>query len=247
MTYELSLENYSGPLEKLLELVEGRKLEITEISLAKVTDEFLKYVKGLEKVETPFLADFIVVASRLILIKSKSLLPDLALTAEEEGDIKDLERRLKLYQELKPAMKVLARLWKSKERSTSRPYFLHISGGIARVPSGSVIFHPGENLTLETLVAGLSRLFEAVKNLELEGATLKEKMVSVEEKIKELVNRLLEQNEINFKNVVHAKKPVSEIVAFFLAILHLAHEQRVHLEQAQAFSDIIIRRQEMHL
>lgn len=247
MNYEFSIDNYSGPLEKLLELVEERKLGITEISLAKVTDEFLKYVKGLERVETPFLADFIVVASRLILIKSKSLLPDLALTAEEEGDIKDLERRLKLYQELRPAMKVLARLWKSKERALSRPYFLHVGGGVARAPGASVIFHPGKNLTLEALVAGLGRLFDAVKSFELEGATLKEKMVSVEEKIKELVNRLLEQSELNFKHIAHAKKPVSEVVAFFLAILHLAHEQRVHLEQAQAFSDIIIRKHETHL
>jgi len=91
MNYEVKLEQFTGPLNKLLELIEARKLEITALNLAEVTEDFINYIRSLEKGADPeILADFIVVASRLILIKSKTLLPSLELTEEEEGEIKDL-------------------------------------------------------------------------------------------------------------------------------------------------------------
>src|SRR5262245_8487868 len=94
MDYALRLQQYEGPLEKLLELIEERKLDVNEISLAEVTDDFLKYLEQLPAVAPALLADFLTIGSRLVLIKSKSLLPELPLSAEEESDIKDLERRL---------------------------------------------------------------------------------------------------------------------------------------------------------
>ena len=102
MLYELKLETYQGPLDKLLELVEGKKLEITKISLADVTADFLNFLKKLESegANHSLIADFLVVASKLILIKSKVLLPALTLSEEEESDIHDLEARLKIYAEL---------------------------------------------------------------------------------------------------------------------------------------------------
>jgi segregation and condensation protein A len=133
MNYELKLEQYSGPLEKLLELIEERKLEVTEISLGQVTEDFLRHLNDLKaktgalqegdpvehsvRAHLRLLVDFIIVASRLILIKSKSLLPGLELSGEEEADIKDLERRLFIYKELKPAMRLIASLWKSPHGS----------------------------------------------------------------------------------------------------------------------------------
>ena len=84
MNYELKTEQFSGPIEKLWELIEEKKLEITELNLAEVTADFLNYLKTIEKVEPKLLADFVVIASRLLLIKSKALLPNLELTVEEE-------------------------------------------------------------------------------------------------------------------------------------------------------------------
>src|SRR5260221_679919 len=101
MSYELTLNQFSGPLEALLELIESKRLPVNEISLAKVTDDFLKFLADNPAIDFAMLADFISVASRLILIKSKSLLPDLVLTGEEEMEIKDLEKRLALYRDLR--------------------------------------------------------------------------------------------------------------------------------------------------
>ena len=84
MTYQVHIDRFQGPLEKLLELIEARKLEITTVNLAAVTGEFLNYLSTLgERGNPATIADFVVVAAKLVLAKSKVLLPDLPLTAEE--------------------------------------------------------------------------------------------------------------------------------------------------------------------
>ena len=94
--YEVKINQFSGPLEKLLELIEEKKMEITALSLAEVTGGFFNYVKRVESdIDPKILADFLVVAAKLVLIKSKALLPGLELTQEEELDIKDLEQAAK--------------------------------------------------------------------------------------------------------------------------------------------------------
>jgi len=85
MKYEVRLEKFNGPLDRLLELIEARQLEITQINLAEVTGDFLKYIESLgSEAGVDVFADFLVVAGKLILIKSKALLPNLDLTEEEK-------------------------------------------------------------------------------------------------------------------------------------------------------------------
>src|SRR3989344_4289829 len=143
MNYEVKLDKFSGPLEKLLELIEARELEITLINLGKVTGDFLDYLKSLdEQSKHPsVLADFIVVASHLLLIKSKAILPSLELTEEEEVDIHDLEARLKIYKEFKNAGVIVEGLWKKAPSYHGREFF-------ANLP---VIFYPSKNITIELL------------------------------------------------------------------------------------------------
>ncbi len=239
MVYELKTEKFSGPLEKLLELIEAKQLTINEISLAEVTEDFLKYLEALTDADMRLVADFIAVASRLVLIKSKSLLPDLSLTSDEESDIKDLEKRLKIYQELKPVMKMLDTLWKKAGREFSRPYFLEQGAPLA---GGAKVFYPGEGLEIQALFGALHKIFESFVNLELETKSIKEKIVTIEEKIAEVVERLAKEGESTFKNLSSAKSR-SEVIIIFLAILHLARERLIALEQSERFSDIIIKRQ----
>ena len=95
--YEITTEEFSGPLDLLLQLVEKKNLEITEISLAQVTQDYVTYIGNQELVHPEELADFLVIASTLLLIKSKSLLPTLELEIEEQEEILDLENHLQLY------------------------------------------------------------------------------------------------------------------------------------------------------
>lgn len=240
--YELRLENFTGPLEKLLELIEEKHLEITQVSLAAVTEDFLKYISSLKKVEFPLLADFIAVASRLVLLKSKSLLPDLELSEEDEEGIKDLEHRLKLYNELKPATKIIARLWREKNWELSRTYFFE--GTFSKHSSANYFsaydfFYPGANLEIQAILKAIRQVAESFEGVKVEAEIIKERVVSLEDKIKDVIEWIEARVSGSFRNLSSAKTK-SEVIIIFLAILHLAREQLVHLEQSDYFSDIMI-------
>ena len=264
MPYELKTEKYSGPLEKLLELIEERKLQITEISLAEVTDDFLRYLESLKssraagpptREELRFLADFIVVASRLLFIKSKSLLPDLTWSAEEEAEIKDLEARLEFYREFRPAMKYLAGLWSGGSKSAARPYFLSAAhwiiphppaGGTYSLEANSAtvkFFFPGRNSTGPNLTEAMERLFEGLRALTRESEVIQEKIITLEEKIAEIIGRVQAMQTASFRSLSAAESR-GEMIVTFLAILHLAREQLIYLEQTEHLSDIIITKRE---
>lgn len=228
-TYQLKTEQFSGPIEKLLELIEERKLTITELSLAEVTADFLAYLATIPAISPRLLADFVSVASRLLLIKSKALLPTLTLTEEEEGEIKDLEGRLEFYRQFKPAQEIVRSLWDAKKIAYSRPLFS------ARVP----IFYPSENLTIPRLREELKYYFDLLKSEYGEEATLKVAIISIEEKIEELLSRITAVASASFKDI-SKEKHKGEVVALFLAILHLVRNQLIAIEQEAHFSDIII-------
>jgi segregation and condensation protein A len=242
MPYELKSEKFTGPLEKLLELIEARRMEITQVNLAQVTDDFLKYLKTLSggEMDMRLVADFIAVASRLILIKSKYLLPDLTLTEEEEMGMKDLERRLKIYQELKPTLKILAKLWSGGQKEFSRTYFA--LGGLGTGEGGSGFFYPGKKLELGVLFGAMRDIFKDLENFQLETKIIKEKIVTIEEKMKEVMERMQKQAELSLSALSGDKSRI-DIIITFLAILHLARERLILLEQNSAFSDIIIKKQ----
>jgi segregation and condensation protein A len=255
MDYQFKVNNFSGPLEKLLELIEAQEMDVSEVSMAKVTDDFLKYLETLKtsgllgsvaeemtldkvQLDLRVLADFISIASKLIFLKSKYLLPGLTLTDDEEADIKDLEDRLKRYQELKPALKHLNMLWSERHTSYSRPYFLGQGKGLA---PGQTVFYPGKNLGLEGLHGALAGIFDTIKTYELETEVIKEKIITLEEKISEVLGRIQKEGDTQFKNL-SGDKTRGEMIVVFLAVLHLAREQLVLLEQIGNFSDIMVKK-----
>ena len=97
MEFTVKLDRYEGPYTKLLELIEQRKLSITEISLVEVADDYIAYIRTLEKKDLVDISQFIVVATTLILMKAKSLLPGVVYTEDEEKQVHDLEYKLDLY------------------------------------------------------------------------------------------------------------------------------------------------------
>jgi segregation and condensation protein A len=245
--YELKLEKFSGPLEKLLELIEEQKLDVNEVSMAKVTDDFLAYLDTFRKEGTHIdefradlrlLADFVAVASRLIFLKSKYLLPNLPLTMEEEADIKDLEARLVIYRDLRPAFKVIGKLWREGHRAYSRPYFLGRGAGL---PSGQSVFYPGGKTDVEGLTEAIRHIFEEIKIYEREEETIQGTIVTLEEKIQEVLSRIEKGGDSNL-NQLSGEKSRAEMIVVFLAVLHLAREQLVRLEQIGNFSDIMVKK-----
>ena len=232
--YQVKTQQFSGPLGKLLELIEAKHLEITQISLAEVTADFLRYVKNLgEKVGPGMLADFLVVAAKLVLIKSKILLPMLELTKEEEEEIHDLEGRLKLYQEFKVAGEHLRGLWDKNRTTYSRPLFLNLGDG--------AVFYPPLDLKAETLAQAIRNLAAALQALIPEQQTVKKSIVTIEQKIEELLNRFKEASRQSFQGLTKEKNR-GEVIVLFLAILHLVKDKLIQAEQGDRFSDITVQK-----
>ncbi len=240
--FEVKTEQFSGPLNKLLELIENKSLEITTLNLAAVTADFIDYLRINEKtIEPLILADFLVVASKLVLIKSKSLLPNLELTPEEEGEIKDLESRLKIYKEFSAritepgqptsASVYINKLWNRNQISFSRPLLMSLGD--------TAFFYPAPNLGVASLKSALDNLVQTLKVLLPEPNKIKSIIISLEEKMKELVLRCKETIQHSFRSLSE-KKPKSEIIVMFLAILHLFGERGINLEQKENFDDILI-------
>lgn len=239
MNYELSLEHYQGPLPKLLELIETKKLEITLVSLAQVTADFLKYLETQVKQEQDkdtalgesaanVLADFLLIASKLLLIKSKVLLPTLTLSEEEASDIQNLELRLKLYQELKNAERHLKDKWQALPQMIGREFFA------SRAP----IFYPPPSITQKQLLELLIKIIGELETIWRPQVALKHEFINLKNKIEEVVARLhdtpasLEQ--------LHAQRSKGELIILFLAILHLLKEQLIEVKQKGAFGEIFI-------
>ena len=247
-TYQVNLDKFSGPLEKLLELIEEKQLEITLVNLAKVTGDFLDYLKNLDdNAKHPsVLADFVVIASKLLLIKSKALLPTLELTEDEEKDIKDLELRLKIYREFAArglkklnndqkitrdnASDLFLNLWNRQQSSYSRELFTNLPP----------VFYPSKNLTINNLELKILELIKELKSLIPEEQTVKRIIITVEQEVKELLVRFKEQAEHSFKNLSKDKSKI-EIIMIFLAILHLVRDRLVKIRQNDQFSDIIVK------
>src|SRR3989338_2354473 len=234
MNYEVRLEKFNGPLDKLLELIEARQLEITQINLAEVTGDFLKYIESLgSEAGADIFADFLVVAGKLILIKSKALLPNLDLTEEEKSDIQNLEFQLKLYQQFKRTAENVKKIWLRNGQMRSRDFFIGLSG--------AKVFYPPAKLTKDDLADSVRRLISSIRALLPEATEkIKRLVVTLESKIKEITDRLVSAAELSFKKAVSGKNKI-EIIVSFLAMLHLLRERIVKVEQSEIFGDIILR------
>lgn len=231
MIYQLQLQQFSGPIEKLLELIEEKKLEITELNLAEVTADFLKYLQSLTAtVEPRILADFVVIASRMLLIKSKALLPNLKLTEEEETDIKDLEERILRYQKFKPAIILFKNLCEKNSFSVSRSFF----------QGYPPTFCPAKNVDLDSLRQSIAKLFEYLNSLSLETQKIESPLIKLEEKIEEIAKQI--ENDIVHFSKITREKSRTEIIVLFLALLHLLRDQIIKVEQNKKFDDIIIQK-----
>jgi segregation and condensation protein A len=234
MAYQIKIGQFEGPLDLLLQLTEQEKLDITRISLAQIADQFLEYVNNAQNITLEHLADFLTVASRLILIKSKALLPMLEFTEEEEEEIKDLEYQLAEYKKFKEAAKNLAKLWESPKISFSKEGFLGLG----------VVFYPPENITAGDLAKTFSRVLGEIPIFEkLEEEMVKE-VLTLEEKIEHLQNTLKEKIQTSFSELVANAKNKVEIIVSFLAILELMKQKLINVEQGELFSEIHLKHKE---
>jgi segregation and condensation protein A len=149
MDFEIKTSAYEGPFELVLELIEERKLLVNDLALASITEKFIEHVRSQEPFPMDDAATFIQLAATLLLIKSKSLIPELELTEEESSDIEDLKRRLEAYERVREAARELAKIY------GKRPM---VEAG-ERTPD--VVFAPSGDLSAGALEGAMARLLAA--------------------------------------------------------------------------------------
>ena len=227
--YQVKLEKFEGPLDLLLQLIEQADLDITEVSIAKVVEQFMIYLEQVEEKNPEELADFLVVAAKLLLIKSRALLPNLFLGDEDDG--LNLESQLKIYKKYYDASKIIEKILAEKKVLFTRE----------KIPVDvEVIFNPPESLTTEKL----QKIFlEILKEIEPIIRLPKKSMlraISIKEKIENIRNRIFSALSLNFKDLVAESKNRTDVIITFLGVLELVKQRVVIVKQDSMFEEIII-------
>ncbi len=232
--YTVQLQVFEGPLDLLLRLIEREEFDITTIALAKVTNQYLGYLRDLERREVRDLADFLVVAAKLLLIKSLALLPrprTLAPEAEDVGD--ELVRQLRIYKRYKK----IASLLRDREKDGLRGFVR-----IAPMPRYEPQLDLGQ-VTIGELLAVVQDVLDAVPVLPA-GDIVAAITVTIAEQQELIEKRLARGRKLRFRDVLTQAASRVEVIVTLLALLELIKQDTVRVWQDEPFGPIYIKRQE---
>ncbi|MFA7309304.1 MAG: ScpA family protein [Candidatus Paceibacterota bacterium] len=225
--FSLQTPAFEGPLETLLNLIEERRMSISSVSLSEVADAYLSYVEKLPQLPLGETAQFILVASTLLLIKSRTLLPMLELSESEQESVAELEKRLARYAVIRKAAKLLRKEW-----GTHPILFAH------RAPMRPAVFSPAEAASSTIYQAAMRLLNMLPKPEELAKAAVAP-VIALEEVIVHLRERLKTAFRAKFSELTKSKDR-HEVIVYFLAMLELVRSGAASITQEKLFEDITI-------
>ncbi|MCR4333815.1 MAG: segregation/condensation protein A [Patescibacteria group bacterium] len=228
MPFNIKTDAYEGPFEVLLDLIEARKLLVNELALAHITEDYIQHVRAQTAFPVEETANFIQIAATLLLIKSKSLIPDLALTEDENADVDDLKRRLEAYEKVREASRELVRIFGKK---------MMLPAG-ERLPG--VVFSPSRDLSAAALAEAMARVLTAREVVEELPEARVKPLVTIEEMMDQLAKRVQSAMTLSFKDFHGGTKEKVEIIVSFLALLELVKQGAVAAEQYDTYGDIRI-------
>lgn len=230
---EIKTEKFQGPLSLLLQLIEREELDITEVSLAKITDQYVNYIKEFSQINPEDIADFLVMAAKLLYIKSKALLP--YLHSEEDEEVGELEQQLRMYKEFLEAMKGIETIINKKKFMFAREFDKRA------ILANINLFSPPPKLTKKDLNIIFEEFINHIKPSEekLEEEKLEYK-INIEDKILSIQQALMNKIKISFNKILYNSKSKTEIIVSFLAILELIKQRDIAVKQEGLFSEIII-------
>lgn len=234
--YTTVLDNFEGPLDLLLFLINKEEIEIKDIFVSQVTEQFLEYMKALPYLDVDKVSEYLNIAATIIKIKAQTLVPNIEedpeIDAEIEEDKAQLIRALEEYKLIKEETKKL------KELETIGYYFKEPDKDVGEVRTVFTL----ENLTLNGLIDAFSQLLlkreEELKDEEVR--EIPRDSFTVEQKIQFVLECLEEEKEVKFEQLFTKDFTKSEIVTTFQAILELLKYQFLRIKQEQTFGEITI-------
>jgi len=227
----VTVEGFDGPLEMLLELVEEKKLDILTVRLGDLADAYLARVHALAQLPADEVASFLALASRLVLLKARSLLPSIAPIAEdEEGETEEeLRARLMEYAIVRERAGALGDRLRSGERAFHRE-------------GGTPVHMPPRGGEITALTAAWTRVLALAARAREDDMVAPGERYSVEERTQEIEDIVAERDEITFSELLGATPTLGWAVVTFIALLDLYRRVIIDLEQSQLFTDILIKR-----
>ncbi len=222
---------YEGPLDLLLDLIAKAELDITRLSLAKVTDQYLAHLAKIQQQSAVEVSGFLVVAAKLIQIKSEALLPRPPEREEgEEDPAESLARQLRIYQKIKQTAEWLQALEEQGHRTYIR---------LAPPPVIDTELDLGE-ITVADLVAYLKALYRYEEDAAPITTVVAIPKVTIKNKIRDLIHSLRKQNRLSYRQLLSKDHDRIEAIVLFLAILELIKQQYAEADQPSLFADISI-------
>lgn len=235
--YQVKEEFFEGPLDLLLHLVTKAKLDICEISLTKISEDYLAYLHHMQELNIEIESSFIVVFASLLEIKSRLLLPpaepeDTSQSSEEEQSPHELIRRLQEYKRLKE----LAAFFVVREEEALKSIPRHLNG----YDDGSE-----REVYLSVTLADLLAAMQDVLNRALEGPaesamTIQKVEITVPERMKMIWKKILREGTVLFEKILSGPHTRAEIIVSFLAVLELTRLRKIRIVQEKFGSHIMI-------
>ncbi len=235
INYEVRLPVFEGPLDLLLHLIEKQELDITTVSLAQVTDQFLEYISHLGEKRAANLADFLVVASKLLLIKSRLLLPVPSGTApeDEEGDVgEDLVRQLIEYKRFKEVAAFLAERSKQNLRAYVRVGAVSVAGSARELDA--------DGMSLAALVEAVRRALQIKPAEPPVSQVIPPITISIHDKVDQITFALDRKGQMAFHELIATAQTRIEVIVTFLAVLELIKSGFLSVRQEKLFGEIVL-------
>ena len=233
MTYKVKLEVFEGPLDLLLYLIKKEEINIHDIPVARITDQYLEYLELMQLLDLDIAGEFLVMAATLMHIKSKTLLPpDETLDQQEEADPRaELVRRLLEYKKFKEAATELAQMEKLQKQFFPRVGSFQPED---TTPPKDILFEA----SLFDLITAFTKVLKDIPK-EVFHQVVKDEF-TVSQKMHDILHMMVEKQPIFFLELFKAAKNKREMITIFLALLELIRVKAVVIKQAQPFSDIEI-------
>lgn len=241
MSVLYKLNSFEGPLDLLLHLIDKAEIDIHEVSISEITDQYMEYLHAMKELELEVTSEFLVMAATLLAIKSKQLLPKPPVFEDEYEDWPDdgLDPRDELIQKLVEyrKFKQIAEQLREKEFERSLVY--------SREPEDMTPFmkeekvNPVEGLLVSDLIAAFQKALRRAARRNVV-ATVQRDEISVKDRIRDIVDVLKQYETVRFSRLIRENIDRHEVVVTFLAILELMKMKHIHCFQHQLFDDIVI-------
>ena len=240
--YELKLDNFEGPLDLLCYLIDKDKMDIYEVSLDKIADQYMEYLNIQEHFNLEIASEFLVMASTLLLIKSKGLLPKVA---QDEAELteEELIRRIIEYKKYKEICKTLkGRFEQYSKRMSKLPEKIELPKQVLETDFSVIDIENAYKKVIQRNKDKRNEFQDNIKKI----AVYDE--YSVTDKVKEIYKELIRKPNFIFNNLFSLdEKPKAEVVTAFSGVLELSRRNKISTEQEELFGDIVISKRKRNL